>query len=75
VETWILSWENIIDLPDFVAGNSPRRKHRDDITVFKNNGGTGLQFAAVGPAIYEPARAAGIGRKLTTGWFMGSMKP
>lgn len=70
----ILSWEKIIDLPDLVAGNSPRRKNQDDITVFKNNGGTGLQFAAVGPVVYERARAAGIGRKLPVGWFMESMK-
>jgi alanine dehydrogenase len=74
VEAGILSWEKIIDLPDLVAGNSPRRKGRDDITVFKNNGGTGLQFAAVGPVVYERARAAGIGRKLPVGWFMESMK-
>lgn len=74
VEAGILSWEKIIDLPDLVAGNSPRRKDRDDITVFKNNGGTGLQFAAVGPVVYEKALAAGIGRKLPVGWFMESMK-
>ncbi|MBX3650576.1 MAG: ornithine cyclodeaminase family protein [Burkholderiales bacterium] len=74
VEAGILSWEKIIDLPDLVAGNSPRRKDRNDITVFKNNGGTGLQFAAVGPVVYERALAAGIGRKLPVGWFMESMK-
>ncbi len=74
VDAGILSWEKIIDLPDLVAGNSPRRKDRDDITVFKNNGGTGLQFAAVGPVVYERARAAGIGRKLPAAWFLESMK-
>lgn len=74
VQAGILSWEKIVDLPDLVAGNFPRRRDRDDITVFKNNGGTGLQFAAVAPVVYERARAAGIGRKLPVGWFMESMK-
>lgn len=74
VAAGILSWEKIIDLPDLVAGTSPRRHGRDDITVFKNNGGTGLQFAAVAPVIYERARAAGLGRKLPASWFLENMK-
>lgn len=74
VAAGILSWEKIIDLPDLVAGNSPRRHNRDDITLFKNNGGTGLQFAAVAPVVYERARGAGLGRKLPTAWFLENMK-
>ncbi|MGE4112416.1 MAG: ornithine cyclodeaminase family protein [Burkholderiales bacterium] len=73
VDAGILSWEKIIDFPDLVSGNSPRRGGRDDITVFKNNGGTGLQFAAVAPAVYERAREAGIGRKLPAAWFVEDM--
>lgn len=74
VAAGILSWEKIIDLPDLVAGRSSCRRGRDDITVFKNNGGMGLQFAAVTPVVYERARAAGIGRKLPAAWFLESMK-
>jgi alanine dehydrogenase len=74
VAAGILSWEKIVDLPDLVAGTAPRRAGRDDITVFKNNGGTGLQFAAVAPRLYELARAAGIGRRLPTEWFLQKMK-
>ena len=73
VDAGILSWEKIVDLPDLVAGTSPRRSGRDDITVFKNNGGTGLQFAAVAPVIYELARDKGIGRKLPAAWFLEAM--
>lgn len=73
VAAGLLSWEKIIDLPDLVAGDSPRRRSREEITVFKNNGGMGLQFAAVAPAVYERARKAGIGRSLPTAWFMESM--
>ncbi len=74
VAAGILSWEKIIDLPDLVAGNSPRRGHPEEITVFKNNGGTGLQFAAVAPVVYERARAAGLGRRLPKAWFLENMK-
>jgi len=74
VDDGILTWEKIVDLPDLLAGNSPRRGGRDDITVFKNNGGTGLQFAAVAPAIYEGARRKGIGRKLPSAWFLEKMQ-
>lgn len=73
VDAGILSWEKIVDLPDLVAGTAPGRRGRDDITVFKNNGGMGLQFAAVAPAVYEKAREAGIGRKLPAAWFLESM--
>jgi alanine dehydrogenase len=73
VDAGILSWEKIVDFPDLVAGTAPGRAGRDDITVFKNNGGTGLQFAAVAPRIYERAREMDIGRKLPVAWFLESM--
>jgi len=74
VAAGVLNWANIVDFPDLVAGSAPGRCGRDDITVFKNNGGTGLQFAAVAPVVYERARAAGLGRKLPTAWFLEKMK-
>jgi ornithine cyclodeaminase/alanine dehydrogenase-like protein (mu-crystallin family) len=74
VAAGILQWESIIDLPELVAGRSARRSSRDQITVFKNNGGMGLQFAAVAPVVYKRAFAAGIGRKLPAAWFLESMK-
>lgn len=74
VDAGLLSWEKIVDFPDLVAGTAPGRSERDNITVFKNNGGTGLQFAAVAPAIYERARDAGAGRKLPAAWFLQNME-
>lgn len=74
VEAGLLGWDAIVDLPDLVSGRSSGRAGRDDITVFKNNGGMGLQFAAVAPVVYESANAAGIGRRLPTGWFVETMK-
>ncbi|OGA44949.1 MAG: hypothetical protein A3F74_16975 [Betaproteobacteria bacterium RIFCSPLOWO2_12_FULL_62_58] len=75
VRAGILSWEKIHDLSELIAGAAPGRQGRDDITVFKNNVGMGLQFAAVAPRVYEAARAAGIGRELPAEWFLQKMKP
>jgi len=75
VQAGILSWEKIHDFCELVAGAVQGRGSGDDITVFKNNVGLGLQFAAVAPRIYELARAAGIGRQLPAEWFLQRMKP
>lgn len=71
----VLSWERMYDLSELVAGEAPRRSRADDITVFKNNVGLGLQFAAVASRVYEDARRAGIGRELPDEWFLQRMKP
>jgi ornithine cyclodeaminase len=75
VDAGIIAWDRIFDLSDLVAGRSPCRASRADITVFKNNVGLGLQFAAVAPTIYERARALGIGREIPAEWFLQKMKP
>jgi ornithine cyclodeaminase/alanine dehydrogenase-like protein (mu-crystallin family) len=75
VAAGILSWDNMPELCDLVAGRHPGRANAADVTVFKNNVGMGLQFAAVAPRIYELARAAGIGRELPAEWFLEDLKP
>lgn len=75
VEAGFLRWENIPELCELVSGQHAGRANASDITVFKNNVGMGLQFAAVAPRIYELARAAGIGRELPAEWFLQDMKP
>lgn len=75
VAAGILSWERIHDLCELVAGRVAGRENASDITVFKNNVGMGLQFAAIAPRIYELARAAGIGRELPAEWFLEDIKP
>jgi ornithine cyclodeaminase/alanine dehydrogenase-like protein (mu-crystallin family) len=47
----------------------------NDITVFKNNVGLGLQFAAVAPRVYELARRAGLGHALPGEFFLERLKP
>lgn len=75
VEAGILKWDHIHDLSTVVAGKAPGRGRPEDIVVFKNNVGIGLQFAAVAPRVYELARAKGIGRELPAEWFLQKMKP
>lgn len=74
VRAGILRWEDIHDLSEVVAGTAPGRSRREDITLFKNNIGIGLQFAAVAPQVYERARTARIGRELPAEWFLQKMK-
>lgn len=75
VEAGILSWERIYDLSEVMANCTPQRSHPDDITVFKNNVGLGLQFAAVAPRIYENALRAGLGHTLPSELFLETLKP
>ena len=75
VEAGILAWDSIHDLSELVAGRVPGRMRDRDITVFKNNVGLGLQFAAVAPQIYQLARAAGLGHELPGALFLQKLKP
>lgn len=60
VEEGSLSWNNVVELTDLVAG-APGRLDDQEITVFKNNGGMGIADVAVGAAAFAAARRAGIG--------------
>jgi ornithine cyclodeaminase/alanine dehydrogenase-like protein (mu-crystallin family) len=75
VSRGLISWERMHELTELVAGEAPGRATDDDITVFKNNVGIGLQFAAVASRVYDDAKAAGIGRDLPDEWFLQTMKP
>ena len=66
-------------LGEVVTGRAGRVSD-DEITLFAGGGtggssGLGTQFAAVAHAVYEAARAAGIGRELPTEWFTQEEKP
>ena len=69
----------LVELGDVVVGRSGRRSPAD-ITLFTGGGlgassGLGIQFAAVGHAVYQAARAAGAGREIPTDWFLETAKP
>ena len=62
-------------LAELVAGMAQGRQSAEQKTVFVNLPGLGLQFAAVGEALYRKARAAGHGHELPTEWFTEDVVP
>jgi ornithine cyclodeaminase/alanine dehydrogenase-like protein (mu-crystallin family) len=67
VESGQLSWDRIVELTELVSG-TPGRHNRDEITVFKNNGGMGIADVAVAAAAYRAAAEKGLGRDLFSVW-------
>lgn len=68
-------WVASPELKDVIAAKVPGRRSGDEITCFINNIGIGLQFAALGAAVYSEAKAKGIGREIPTDWFLESVHP
>lgn len=68
-------WGRIADLGQLASGRASGRQRADEATLFVNNIGMGLQFAAVGARVYEAARARGLGRDLPTDWFTENVHP
>jgi len=62
-------------LPEMLAGDVQGRESPDETTIFINDLGLGLQFAAVGGLVYRKAKAAGIGNELPTDWFTEDVHP
>ena len=63
------------DLGQLLAGETPGRRRRDEITCFVNNVGTGLQFAAAGALALQKAREQGVGTELPDEWFSEDVHP
>src|SRR5262245_37505583 len=63
------------DLGELLAERVPGRERADEITLFSNNVGTGLQFAAAGALVLRKAREQGIGRELPDDWFTEDVHP
>jgi alanine dehydrogenase len=68
-----------VELGEVVAGRAGRTDDAQ-ITLFTGGGtgassGLGIQFAAVGNAVYRAARERGLGRELPTEWFLQKEKP
>lgn len=58
-----------------MGGKIPGRTAPEEITCFINNIGLGIQFAALGAAVYREARSRGVGREIPTDWFLESVHP
>jgi ornithine cyclodeaminase/alanine dehydrogenase-like protein (mu-crystallin family) len=59
---------------DLASGRAPGRQNRNDITLYLNSGNQGLQFAAVGAAVYNRCRELGLGREVPTEWFLQDIR-
>jgi alanine dehydrogenase len=67
--------EGVPELKDLVAGHTPGRQSRDEITCFHNYQGLGLQFAAVGSIVYREAVKRRIGLVVDDRYFTQSVHP
>ena len=68
-------WLGAPELKDVIAGKLPGRQSAKEITCFNNNIGLGIQFAALGKAIFDDAKAKGLGREIPTDWFLETVHP
>lgn len=64
VQSGKLSWEQIAELREIVAGEKPGRRDPSDITVFKNNGGQGIAELAIADLILTRARERELGTEV-----------
>ncbi|HEY4212249.1 MAG TPA: ornithine cyclodeaminase family protein [Steroidobacteraceae bacterium] len=74
-QSGVIAWDDIHEIQELVAGKVRGRTSADQITLYNNNTGSGIQFAAVGAAVLRRSRSLGLGRELPTEWFLESVSP
>ncbi len=75
VERGLKRFEDIGELGELLLGSIPGRSTAEEITVFANNTGMGLQFAAVGALVLEKAERLGLGHTVPVEWFLEQTSP
>ena len=70
LERGMVKAEDLHELGELLAGKCRGRRDEKEITLFKNNTGMGIQFAATARKVYEKARQNGIGTELPLELFM-----
>jgi ornithine cyclodeaminase/alanine dehydrogenase-like protein (mu-crystallin family) len=68
-------WLSAPELKDLVTGKAQGRAGARESTCFLNNIGIGLQFAAVGAAVFNEAKAKNVGHEIPTDWFLETVHP
>ncbi len=63
-----------VTLIDIMAGRARGRTNDGEITCVNNQGTQGLQFAAVGAAVYEVAKAKNLGIAVPTEYFLQTIR-
>jgi ornithine cyclodeaminase/alanine dehydrogenase-like protein (mu-crystallin family) len=69
-----VDWDEVPGLAAVLVGAADGRRHSSDVTVFYNRG-MGIQFAAVGHALYDIAAAEDLGQELPTELFTQVYRP
>lgn len=68
-------WSRYPEISDLLVGRVPGRTSDRQVTLFLNNVGTGVQFAAMGYCAYRAAKEKGLGHEVPTDWFLQDIKP
>jgi alanine dehydrogenase len=63
LERGLIHWEQVCELGDVVAGFIPGRRQASDVTLFESHG-LAIWDLAAGMAVYDAAKAKGIGREI-----------
>lgn len=63
------------ELQEVVSGSSVGRARDDEITLFVNNNGIGLQFSATGAAALKEAEEKNLGIDVPIDWFVQTLHP
>ena len=75
VERGLKSFEQISSLGELLLDPALGRTAPEQITVFANNTGMGLQFAAVGAFVLDRAERQGLGHEVPTEWLLEETSP
>ena len=70
IERGIVKAEDLHELGELLNGDCRGRQDDREITLFKNNTGMGIQFAATARKMYDKAREKGVGTELPLDLFM-----
>lgn len=70
LERGVVKPEDLHELGELLTGRCRGRRDEREITLFKNNTGMGIQFAATARKVYEKARERGVGTELPPELFM-----
>jgi len=70
LERGLVRAEDLHELGELLTGRCRGRQDDKEVTLFKNNTGMGIQFAATARIIYEKACAQGIGTELPSELFV-----
>jgi ornithine cyclodeaminase/alanine dehydrogenase-like protein (mu-crystallin family) len=69
IEQGRFTWDKVRELGHVVRGSAPGRERPDDLILYHNNTGMGIQFAAAGAVAYRQALQKRVGQEVPTEWF------